>query len=244
MRLFLISACLVFSTAFGGEVYLNTIDSANSVVVERQEGPYIGLWLGAATDGSASFRSKLTGAKMESETGFAAGLKLGYYYRLPFAIRPSIEFELTYLNDDFGLSGTVDSRRSGRGSVSGGADIQTLIGTVNLVLALDLAAYRENVGDFWAAFHPYVGIGGGAAYSSLEGFDVRVKTRDGRKKLKVDGGSDFDFAYQLFTGLEFELDSDFSVFGEYKLIGINSTGSDAVRDYERDLWTIGCKFGY
>jgi hypothetical protein len=226
-----------------GEVYLNTLDSGDRVLVERQQGPYVGLWLGAATGGRASFDGKLQGSRLESETGFTGGIKAGYYWRLPFAVRPALELDLGYLNDDFGLSGSANSD-SGKGRVSGGGDIQALVGTVNFVLALDLGAYRDQVGDFFAALHPYVGIGAGGAYSSLDGFDVSARTNEGKKRVRVDGGSSFDFAHQFLAGLEIELEDDFSIFGEWKRINISNTGSTAVRDYERALWTFGAKFGY
>lgn len=219
-------------------------DGSTAVVIERQQGPYVAAWLGVAGGASATTSGGLKGAELQDGNGFAAGLKLGYYYQTPFFVRPSIELEVAYLNSEFNVGGNLEGRDGGR--FAGGSDLQALVGTVNLVLALDLGAVRDQVGDFLAGFHPYIGVGAGAGYSSLEAFEGNVKGQgDGKnRKLRVDGGSKIDFAYQLMAGLEIDLDEDVSIFGEFKHMSLGGAGGGAVSDYQRDLWVFGCKLAY
>jgi opacity protein-like surface antigen len=230
-----------------GEVPLNALSAddenpemATTVYVERDQGPYISLWLGAASGGDATFSGRLKGAELDSNTDFAFGAKFGYFYRTPFFVRPSIELELGYLDSEIGASGNAGNVRSFRGS----GDFQSIYGTVNVVLALDLAPYRDTVGDILSAIHPYIGAGIGGAYSRFDGMNGKGRTDDGSRKVRVDGGSKFDFAHQIFGGIEIDLDDEFSIFGEYKRITIESTGSDSIRNYERNLWIVGAKIGY
>jgi opacity protein-like surface antigen len=229
------------------EIPLNAIgeepEGVTTELTERRDGPYFGVWLGAATGGKAAFREELRGAELGDSTGFTGGLKLGYYWLTPIFIRPAVEVEFAYLTDDLSPTGSVED---GGRIKSGGSNLNALIGTVNFVLALDLGAIRDQVGDFAAGLHPYVGVGIGGAYSSVEKFETRVSSSSSRggEKVRVEGGSKIDFAYQFLAGLEIEMDEDFSIFGEYKHISLDSTGSKAVLDYERDLWVFGCKFAY
>ncbi len=236
------------------EIPLNAIgeqpEGVTTEITERKDGPYVAAWLGAATAGKASFREELRGADLGDSTGFAGGLKLGYSWQTPIFIRPSVELELAYLTDNLSPMGSIEDN-SGRREVSrriksGGTDLNALVGTVNFVLALDLGAIRDQVGDFVAGLHPYVGIGIGGAYSSVDKFETRARSSSSRndEKIRVDGGSKIDFAYQFLAGLEIDLDDSFSIFGEYKHISLNSTGSEVIRDYERDLWVFGCKLAY
>jgi opacity protein-like surface antigen len=243
------------ATGFAGEVALNpaalqenTLEADGSTTerIERQHGPYFAAWLGAATGPTASTSGRLGGTHINDETGFAAGLKLGYYFRTPYFIRPSIEFELAYLKTDLALGGSAEGRNRERLGFSGSSDMNALVGTVNLVLALDLGSIREEVGDFLAGLHPYIGAGIGASYSSVENFDGKLNGRGSARdqKLHVEGGSKFGFAYQLMAGLEVELDDDVSLFGEYKRVSMDQTGASSIRDYETDLWIFGCKLSY
>lgn len=247
----LLAACAVFAitapSGLANEVYLNTMSSKNgevqsqsTEVVERQHGPYVGVWLGISTNGDASLRGPLVGSGLEDSTGFAGGLKLGYYFRTPYALRPAIELELGYLSNNLNHSGTVENGKSETAAITGGSNFQAFTGMINLVVALDLGAYRQELGDFAAAIHPYIGVGGGAAYSKTSDFNTRI---DG-KEVKLDSGSKVGFAYQLITGLEFDLAEDFSIFGEYKRVAISNTGSENIKDYERNLWVFGCKLAY
>jgi opacity protein-like surface antigen len=214
-------------------------------LTERESGPYVGAWLGAVTGGKASFREELRGAELGDSTGFTGGLKLGYSWQTPIFIRPSVEVEFAYLTDDLTPTGSVDGSARKAGQIkSGGGDLNALVGTVNLVLALDLGGIRDQVGDFVAGLHPYIGIGVGGAYSSVERFETKVRSGGGDEKIRVEGGSKIDFAHQLLAGLEIDLDDELSIFGEYKRISLDSTGSKSIRDYERDLWVFGCKFAY
>ena len=245
-------ACTAVCTATAGEVYLDTVRATtggySDTVVSterayRTQGAYFGLQGGVSSRGSASFRNELGGAELEDESGFVLGARAGYWFRIPFPIRPSLEVELNYLRDDVSVGGTVSSEKH-VGRVTGGGDLSAFVGTVNLVLALDLEPYRDQVGDVLAAFHPYVGAGIGAAYSSLEDFSLKIRDEEGGEK-KVDAeGSKIDFAYQVFGGLEIDLSEEFSIYGEYKRMVLEGTGTESITDYERDLWVLGFKVNY
>lgn len=232
------------------EIPLNALgeepEGITTELTERESGPYVGAWLGAVTGGKASFRNDLRGGELGDSTGFTGGLKLGYSWQTPIFIRPSVEVEFAYLTDDLTPTGSVNGSVRKTGQLkSGGGDLSAIVGTVNLVLALDLGAIRDQVGEFVAALHPYIGVGVGGAYSSVDPFVAKVRTSEGRnEKIRVDGGSKIGFAYQLLAGLEIDLDDELSIFGEYKRMSLEGTGSSSIRDYERDLWVFGCKFAY
>jgi opacity protein-like surface antigen len=231
------------------EIPLNAIgetpEGVTTELTDRESGPYVGAWLGAVTGGRASFRNELRGAELGGSTGFTGGLKLGYSWQTPIFLRPSVEVEFAYLTDDLNPTGSVDgSGRNGGEIKTGGSHLNALVGTVNLVLALDLGAIRDRVGEFVAGLHPYIGIGVGGAYGNVQPFQAKVTTDGEDEKIRVEGGSKIDFAHQLLAGLEIDLDDELSIFGEYKRISLDSTGSKSIRDYERDLWVFGCKFAY
>lgn len=248
---FLVLSFALCTGAGAGEVYLDTVRATTSgysdTVVSterayRNQGAYFAAQGGLSTMGSVTFRDGLRGATLEDDTGFALGARVGYWFRLPFPIRPSVEFEFNYLQDDLALRGRANEiDRQGR--FTGSGDLRSYIGMVNFVLALDLEPYRDQLGDFLVALHPYAGIGAGAAYTTLDEMNVRLVNGEQEERIDV-GGEKFDFAYQFIGGLEVDLSDEFSIYGEYKHVVLEGTPSGLISDYQRDLWMLGFKVTY
>lgn len=245
---------LAVAPVFAGEVEFDKVDTGAPAFDQAytregvaDQGPYISAFGGFTTGAGGDVGPRVEGGSLGSETGFLFGARWGYAWQTPFLIRPSVEFEINYLNDDVNVKGTAVNRGN-RSSVDFTSNLQSIAGFVNFVLALDLNAYREQVGDILAGIHPYIGAGIGAAYTTMSGSETKARYRgeDGSysKTEKFSGGSKLDWAYQFFGGIEFELLEDMSIFGEYKYLALQGTGSELLRNYDRDVWVVGVKLQY
>ncbi len=210
------------------EVFFDTVSTEKA---SRMSGAYFGVFGGGATTADSSTGTPLEGANVDGGSGWFAGAEVGYYFRTPFPIRPAIELEAFYLGTEVDSSGSTDFR----------SDLWAAGAFVNLLLALDLSMYAEDLGPFWSSLRPYVGAGIGAAYTKLNGGSVQHK--DGTS-TRIDSSSSVGFAYQLFAGLEVALADDLSIYGEYKYLVLDNTGSEAVSEVASNLWTLGVKVQY
>jgi opacity protein-like surface antigen len=228
----LITALVALATATtclrADEVFFDTVSTEKA---SRVSGAYFGVFGGGAMTSDTSSSGPLDGADLDNGSGWFGGAEVGYYFRTPFPVRPAIELEAFYLGTEVESGGSTDFR----------SDLWAAGAFVNLILALDLSAYAEDLGPFLTSLRPYVGAGIGAAYTKLDGGTARF--RDG-SNAKIDSDSTISFAYQLFAGLEVALADDVSVYGEYKYLVLDDTGSDNLSEVASDLWTVGVKVSY
>jgi opacity protein-like surface antigen len=109
----------------------------------------------------------------------------------------------------------------------------------NCVVALDLTDYRP-AGTFLADFHPYFGAGLGAVYSGAR--DSNLITGSG--KGYFESGSEFSLAYQIFTGLEFDLNEYVSLYGEFRWLYNHDLPGGSLGQSDLGLWNAGVKVRY
>ena len=210
------------------EVFFDTVSTEKA---SRMSGAYLGVFGGGVAESDADSSGAFGGADYSNGSGWFAGAEVGYYFRTPFPVRPAIELEAMYLGSEL----DPGSDRFPR------SDFWAAAAFVNVILALDLSTYVEDVGPFVAALRPYIGAGIGAAYTKMDGGTARFA--DG-SSLRLESDSKVTFAYQLFAGLEVALADDVSVYGEYKHLVLDETGNDSVSQITNQLWTLGIKVGY
>jgi opacity protein-like surface antigen len=152
---------------------------------------------------------------LDSDTGWFAGLKLGYVWDTGGVFMPAIELEGFYNTVDVNIDATARSLRTDarvNGELKSGVFMFNLLGKFNL-----------------GHFRPYVGAGAGAAY--LEGGDIRGSLRfrgeefasfetdaddiEERTDLEASG---WTFAWQAIGGFDVYLTDSVSLFAEYKAL--------------------------
>lgn len=210
------------------EVYFDTVSTEKAV---RTHGAYFGLFGGGATNFEVDGGQGLEEASQQDKNGWFVGAEIGYQFRTPFPIRPAIELELFYLSNDY------------RAEVGGGkaaADLYHVNLMANVLLALDLTDYRDELG-FLASFHPYIGVGAGAAYTNVS--SGSITTAEGRT-LSLGDGAKVTLAYQLIAGLEIDLSDYFSIYGEYRRLWIDDIAGSSLTSGDQNLWGLGFKVQY
>jgi opacity protein-like surface antigen len=230
------------------EVFFDTVSTEKAV---RTHGAYFGAFGGFGL-GSAEvdFGNDLDDASLDESQAAFGGIEFGYTFSTPLPIRPSIELEFLYLDDD--IQATLeDIPEANKANLSpsklaklprtGSANLKLFNTSLNLILALDLSMYREDIGDFLAALHPYIGAGIGGAYAKLDSFGFRNEA--GEEIGDQGDQSGFEVTYQLFGGLEVSFSDAFSVYAEYKYLAVTSLG-EQISNYERPLLNFGFKVQY
>ncbi|MEM7143688.1 MAG: outer membrane beta-barrel protein [Verrucomicrobiota bacterium] len=214
------------------EVFFDTVSTAKA---SRSQGAYFGIFGGGAYPSDADYRGRLggLGLDLDGDSGWLVGAELGYTWDTATPLRPGIEVEFMYLGDN-----SLDANGTGTNSFAADINIYTLM--FNGILALDLDQHRDDVGDFIAALHPYVGAGLGWAYSRQRGGTLTTPTGTS----SFPRNSDNSFAWQFFAGLEVDLTERVSVYGEYKYLVLDKAAGDNISDYKLDLWTMGVKVEY
>jgi outer membrane protein OmpA-like peptidoglycan-associated protein len=101
-----------------------------------------------------------------------------------------VEGELGYRTND------VDKLKNLSGSSGGSTDAYSVMGN---------AIYDFNATGSW---HPFVGLGIGAAYLDFD--------KVSRNSAELYSGNSWEFAYQGFAGLSYDLDDNWSVKGQYR----------------------------
>jgi opacity protein-like surface antigen len=214
------------------EVYFDTISTEKAT---RLHGAYFGGFAGGSVFRDADFGGGLAGRGLgaDEKGGWFAGIEFGYSWQTPFVVRPAVELEFTYLESD------LDSSGPGGTGVSG--ELNTGIIMANGILSLDLADHIDDVGTFWASFHPYVGAGAGLAFNKVTDASVDLA---GAPRVSLDRSWNTAFAYQWLAGVEVALTDTFSVYGEYRRVTIDELAGGTIDGAEFDLWTLGFKLQY
>lgn len=221
------------SLAPAAEVYFDTISTEKA---SRLSGAYFGVFGGSDFDQDADVNPGDAGPSftLDGQGSLFLGVEFGYEWQTPFPLRTGFEVEAMYLSNDFEAHNEFSE-------IS--ADFHSAVIMANLTLALDLADYRDDVGPFWAAFHPYIGAGFGGAYTWQRNGKIKDLT-DGSEISNGNSG-DFTFAYQLFAGVEFDLTDTLSLYAEYKYLVFDDLGtSSGISDYQHNLFGAGLKMQY
>jgi opacity protein-like surface antigen len=133
-----------------------------------------------------------TGSGLDFDTGYVLGIAGGMNVTPNIAV----ELEYAYRNADGTLTDTP------AGDVGGTTESNAWM--VNGIYKF------QGMGPN-AAFAPYAGIGLGAA-------DLNVESGD---DLGGDFDSDYNFAYQVITGVAYNVNPNFAIVGEARFFGIN-----------------------
>jgi opacity protein-like surface antigen len=202
---------------------------------EYAVGSYAAVWGGGnlLQDGSPSIKDNFSlGLKqklsLNDSVGFATGIKLGYIWKPdpisinynpdknqhPTTVLPSIEGEFIYSDvSDSNLSYNVSG-----GSIQQRFEMNIYAFTINPILRFQ-----------WGKFRPYFGVGFGGAY--VEGKNQGIyAVAPGYPTTQVlpSGGSDSDiaFCFQAMAGTDYFLSQEWSVFLEYKYLGLTGLEFD------------------
>lgn len=217
-------------TLVAEEVYFDTVSTEHAL---RPHGAYFGIGGGGAHLDSVDIRQRNSGKTVDGggETGWMFDLKFGYAFNLPIPVRPAMELDFLYLDSETSGSGANSFYHSNNKAF-------LLMGSA--VVSLDLSSQREQVGDFLANFHPYIGVGFGGGYVSEDNI---VSRQDGKTKSR-DNRNQFSLASDWVVGVEFNLSDELSLYGEYKRLYVDDFGGNDVSNAELSLWTIGVRFAY
>jgi opacity protein-like surface antigen len=173
---------------------------------------------------------------LDSETGWFAGLKLGYVFDTGSFILPAIELEGFYNNVDVNLHARSDDFDV---TSEIGGELDQVVLQLNFQLKFDLGRFR-----------PYIGAGAGAAY--LESDEIRGRVRvDGDEILDFEGDVDdfgidnegWVFAWQALGGFDYYFTDNFSVFAEYKALFFHGN-NDEIDYYLQHLVGGGVRFHF
>ncbi|MEM9480912.1 MAG: outer membrane beta-barrel protein [Verrucomicrobiota bacterium] len=221
-------ACIA-SGAFANEVYFDTISTKKA---SRVHGSYIGVFGGGAHSQTANFRESLSGAKLQDDDGWLAGIEFGYEFEILPVLTAFTEAEFTFMSTPLdGVASGIEYR----------SDFRSVNAIFNFGVQLDLDDERHDVGDFWSNFKPFAGVGVGGAWtrsSNRKGFV------DDRPVIGGDNDNDLAWAYQVFAGVEYAFSDYVSIYGEWRRMIIGDIGDGLIDDPEFDLWAIGMKFKY
>ena len=211
------------------EVYFDTVSTQKAL---REHGRYVGGFAGASSNHGASFRGDLEGQGLDDGDGWLLGLEFGYSFNVEAPIRPSIELEFMYLNNDLDANSPSASLTS---------DLRMFTLMANAAIALDLADRREHVGDFWANFRPFVGAGFGGVLVRQNNFKF---VDDDLGVIDDWDDSDFTWGWQVFGGIEYALSDTFSIYGEYKYVSLEDFANGDIADASFYLLAFGFKLQY
>ncbi len=226
-------ACLLVGargSSMADEVYFDTISTRKA---SRDHGAYFGAFGGGAPSGpSADLRGDYKGLHIDKDDGWFLGAEFGYSFSTPLPAKAFVELEFSYLDTPLNAFGSKSLLQS---------DIRAFNLLLNGGIQLNLDDRRDEVGDFWASFRPFVGAGIGGAHVRQNNI---LLEEDGKRVISDRDHKDFSWAYQFFAGIEFALSDTFSIYGEYKRLGYEDFGDGDVSDAKYDLWAIGFKLQY
>jgi opacity protein-like surface antigen len=224
---------------------------------------YIAVW-GAANFLQTSDENKISGygesldLALKSDLSFAAGFKFGHIWNLNdsggiaihgekknVTILPSIEGEFIY-------AGNNGSKMQWDGAFRYG---DYTVNKIYQKFDMDIYALMLNpiVRGQWGRFRPYVGFGVGGAYVTAQGrgiyADGTKHTTDGQGRpvnqpvsdqIERGGGNDskFAFAFQGLAGTDIFLNQHWSLFMEYKFLGLVGLQFDAGGGYKYDMGDV------
>ena len=237
---------------------------------EYQTGNYAAVWGGAnlfqQADPSVKDNYGLgikAGLDLKDAMNFAVGAKIGHIWDLDglkfygekssLKLMPSVEGEFIYTQNN-------GSKLQWNGTLTDGVD--TVSGELNQ--KYDMSIYALTVNPIlrvqWGMFRPYIGFGIGGAYLNAENKGINGKgTINGSPasgEVWSGGGSESEvvFCFQGIAGTDIFLNDRWSVFVEYKYLGLvglefdKAIGGNATYEmgdiYGNHLAVVGIKFHY
>ncbi len=225
---------LILPAAHAAEVYFDTVSTEKAV---RTHGSYFGAFGGFGVDGAdADYSGAVADAELDNTEAAFGGVEFGYTFSTPYPIRPSVELEILYLDDELKTEFPAGGK-----AATASANLKAINASINVILALDLSIYEEDIGSFLSALHPYIGAGFGGAWAKLDSISFRGE--DGERIGSEGDNSGFEFTYQIFGGLEIALSDVFSIYAEYKYLVFDGLGSE-IANFERPLVNFGFKVQY
>lgn len=227
--LVLAAVCGFASAQAGTTTQVDYTKQIETPIVESRIGVgfYAAVFGGANVHQRAEFGDLEAGdidvdVDLDSETGWFAGLKLGYVFDTGSFLLPAIELEGFYNNVDVNLHAEADDFDV---TSEIGGELDQIVVQLNFQLKFDCGRFR-----------PYIGAGAGAAY--LESDEIRGEVRlDGDEFFDFEGDVDdfginnegWVFAWQGLAGFDFYFTDNCSVFAEYKALFFH--GNDDEIDY-------------
>ncbi len=157
-------------------------------------------------------------------TGFG-GIHLGYEWITPrykdtlwtWAVVPAIEVEGVYFDQNTSLDVVNANPRLGNHTFDDSFSLQTGVVLINGILSFN---------HINSAFHPYIGLGLGAAILSVSGADsLQIAPPEPGVNHFNSGTSDDDwtFAAQVKAGLRYSISEHVRVFAEYRFLYLGNT---------------------
>lgn len=226
-------------------------DLSKSCPVEAPEaigvGPYVSVFGGVNVHQSGDLDTRFLDWDLQPDTGWLAGLKLGYAFKTNSFLLPAVELEGFYNRLDFEQTAHVEDRYRSEflrvdheDSYKITADVHAAAIMLNGLLRFDLGRFR-----------PYIGGGIGVAHVWFKNgkFDIKHRS-EYRGEFISDSFSyrfsghfndvrEWSFAAQGIAGFELYATKRISVFAEYKALWLR----DAVQvsDYVNHLVAGGVR---
>lgn len=223
-RLLFVSVCSIVTS------YCAAADSP-----ESDAGFYVGVFGGFGSSSSSDLRQQgsvyLTpplpnlpvdaNGSTDGSNGIAiAGIQIGYQWDQweiapGWGLQPAVELEGIYIGKHSPM-GTMPVHPSFLG-----VQYVTIPMTTGVVLPNFVLTLRTPYSD---KIFPYVGLGVGAAFVSINGSDSANPSEPGINHFNSDpDASDFAFSWQVKAGLKAEILEDTYLFLEYRYLSIEST---------------------
>lgn len=223
---------------------LFTVCSMQSAVA--QTGGYVGVWGGYTINSFAGYGDDdheydhhhddwewdyHYDYEMDIEETFALGVKAGFMH--PLLKYLAFEFEYSYLNPDIDRSIIINRYGSDYVAVEGDIKLNNFMFNV--------------IGKYPRGFvHPYIGVGLGLSFT-----DVTATATDGSVSSVSVGDNNTSFAWQLLTGLEFDLANNLALDIGYRYFVTELEFNNSMEfdydtsgniDFETSMITMGVKF--
>lgn len=177
---------------------------------------------------------------LDPNTGWFAGVKLGYVFDTHTWFLPALELEGFYNHLDVEATAHSDELSS---TAHARAEMRSAVMMANVLGKIDLGRFR-----------PYIGGGAGAAYVNAGEVDARLDFR-GHEVIHVNGDADefgrlgrfrtdgWTFAWQAVGGFDYYFTPRVSVFAEYKALWYY-VNTDGVSNYLQHLVGGGFRFHF
>lgn len=212
--------------------YCTAADASKS-----RAGLYIGIFGGLGSSSSTNLRQQgavylnpphsfptlpidADGSTNDSNDIPVAGVHIGYQWDhweigTGWGLQPAVELEGLYIGRHTPL-GTMPVHPSFLGTQYVTIPITTGVALPNFVLTLQ-TPYSDTI-------FPYVGLGAGASFVSINGSDSANPSEPGINHFNSDpDASDFAFSWQLKAGIKAEIFENIYLFLEYRYLFIDST---------------------
>ncbi len=188
----------------------------------------------------------VTPDNIHSQVGGVGGIKAGYNFE-SFAVcdhlrlQPAVEIEGMYIG-----MGSKATELLGGAPVHDTTSWNNAAGFVNGILRFKLT----DSGSFFSRLTPYVGVGAGVEYLTSH-TDLQI----GGVNAGNVGDADLDFAAQGLVGLDYALNTHWTLFTEYKFIDVLGSsftsplaGGGSYRfspgQIQQNIATLGVKYNF